>query len=71
MKKILTGVLIIFMSCNNNTEERNISTVDSNTAVPADSNNAILYLDNPQSDSFSIAIDSGSATPADDAASQK
>jgi hypothetical protein len=61
MKKV--GTVIAFMciiSCNNKKAEKNISTVDSNIITPADSNDAFLYLDDPRSDSFNIAVDSGS-----------
>jgi len=61
MKGFLLLLLIItFASCDNSKEVKNISTVDSNTGSPVDSNDALLYLDNPQSDSFTIAVDSGS-----------
>ncbi|HVG41479.1 MAG TPA: hypothetical protein VM888_07685 [Chitinophagaceae bacterium] len=59
MKKLVAGILLAFLiGCDNGKEVKNVSTVDSNTAIPADSNDALLYLDNPQSDSFTIAVDS-------------
>ncbi|HYH14285.1 MAG TPA: hypothetical protein VD794_03640, partial [Flavisolibacter sp.] len=39
-------------------EEATISTVDSNTIGTTDTVPAILYLDNPQQDSFPMAMDS-------------
>ena len=68
MKKIMAGLcLLAFTACDNdNAESATTSTtptLDSNTVTPVvDSNTAILYLDNPHSDTFSIAMDSAGPT---------
>jgi hypothetical protein len=73
MKKIMAALcLFVFSACyNDNAESATTSTtptLDSNTVAPVvDSNTTILYLDNPLSDTFSIAMDSAgpTVTPAD------
>lgn len=59
VKKIAIALLwVICFSCNSEETKTNFSTVDSNTTEPVDTTPAILYLDNPNDSSFSIAIDS-------------
>ena len=68
MKKIMAAMcLFVFSACYNDSAESATTsttpTLDSNTVTPvADSNTAILYLDNPNSDTFSIAMDSAGPT---------
>ena len=56
--------MISFVSCSSSegSEEATISTVDSNTISTADTVPAILYLDNPQQDSFPMTLDSAGPT---------
>jgi hypothetical protein len=62
--KIWIGACVVLglISCNEAPTANSggpVSTVDSNTALPTDSNLPILHIDSPQEDtSFSIAMDS-------------
>ena len=51
------------MGCTSNgdSKEGPVSTVDSNTVEASDTTPSILYLDNPTSDSFPVAMDSAGA----------
>ena len=68
MKKIMAGLcFFIFSGCYNNDPDSQTTsatpTLDSNTIAPVvDSNTTIMYLDNPHSDTFSIAMDSAGPT---------
>ena len=64
----MTGLCFLVLSgCyNENSDSQTTSatpTLDSNTIAPVvDSNTAIMYLDNPHSDTFSSAMDSAGPT---------
>ena len=64
MKTIWVGVLLmVCVSCHNNTPEPNTSTIDSNVAGTPDSIPATLYLDSHRVDtSFPVAMDSAGPT---------
>ena len=68
MKKIIAGIFLLTITgCyNDNADTETISvapTIDSNTIAPVvDSNTTLQYLDNPHSDTFSIAMDSAGPT---------
>lgn len=73
MKKIMAGLcFLMFSGCYNDNADTQATpgtpTLDSNTTAPVvDSNSTIMYLDNPHSDTFSIAMDSaGPTVTADD-----
>ena len=69
MKKIIALIFLFHLAgCYNDNAEAEITqittpTLDSNTVgAVVDSNSTIQYLDNPHSDTFSIAMDSVGAT---------
>ena len=64
MKRYLAGLLLLVaISCNNNTAEEPLTTVDSNVAGMPDSIPPTLHLDSHRTDtSFPVAMDSMGAT---------